>query len=110
MTLARAWLAVTALVALTRCGPGAPSCPDGGTTLTYANFGAAFINVYCVQCHGPARTEKGIALNTASLVRSHADVCTLAAGVGTSMPPAQSAAPTADERKDLAQWLSCGAP
>lgn len=103
-------VSVVAVLALTQCGPAASSCPDGGTRLTYENFGAAFINVHCVQCHGPSRTEKGIALNTASLVRSHAEVSNLAAGVGTSMPPPQSAQPTPAERADLAQWLSCGAP
>lgn len=110
MNLLRPITVGLALTLLFNCGPGLPACPDGGTTLTYDNFGAAFMTSHCIQCHGTARAEKGITLHTAALVRSFADASNAVAGVGTSMPPRDSAPTTAAERGSLAQWLSCGAP
>lgn len=104
------YLSAFAFLGLTQCGPGAPSCPDGGTALTYESFGAPFMTTYCIQCHGTALSEKGVTLHTAALVRQFSIQANLSAGVGTSMPPSQSLAPTTGERADLAQWLSCGAP
>ncbi len=104
-------IATGALLCLAGCGPSAPRCPDAGTTLTYENFGAAFMTTYCVDCHGPKKAEKDITLQTAPLVQTHAARSNDAAGVGTSMPPEDAGVfPTSTERAKLAEWLSCGAP
>ena len=95
-------------------------CPTT-QTLTYANFGQAFFSTYCQSCH--ASTVTGAARNGAPddhvfdqvedirLNTEHIDE--LAAGgpaaVNLVMPPA-APRPTEAERRQLGEWLACGAP
>lgn len=95
-------------------------CPDGGSDLTYDNFGKDFFSAYCVSCH--ASTLTGAArvgapanhdFDTLAGIRAQIDHIdeTTAAGpsaTNTSMPP--SGGPTEAERTKLGEWLACGAP
>lgn len=110
----KAILTTLALIAIFVCGCGAPSgplrsCPDAGTTLTYETFGAGFMTHYCLACHSGARVEKRVDLSTAANVRTHAESVISTAGAGTSMPPS-GPMPSTEERAQLAEWVSCGAP
>ncbi|MBK7401743.1 MAG: c-type cytochrome [Myxococcales bacterium] len=103
-----------ALLLVSACS-GAPkledqACPPGGTTLTYANFGKAFVDGYCVRCHGGPNGYSSRALNTVESIRaSAARVYTNATGDNPPMPPGPDD-PTPEERAKLAEWLACGAP
>ncbi len=93
------------------CGSGALStaaCPTDGTTLTYENFGSSFMSSYCVSCHSGSRAESGIDLSTSSKAQTYAAAIVSEAGTRSKMPPAGSPAPTATERAQLVEWLSCG--
>lgn len=88
------------------------TCPDGGATLTYASFGQAFMATECTSCHGTARAEGGIRLDTQSSVQANASLIDSVAGAGpngerTSMP--QGASVPAATREQLSTWLACGA-
>jgi hypothetical protein len=116
------------LVSLTACDPSlyadnaasssgalvsGATCPDGGTSLTYTNFGQSFMATECTSCHGTARAEGGVRLDTQSSVQSNASLIDSVAGAGpngvrTSMPQGGSV-PTAT-REELSTWLACGAP
>lgn len=98
------------LLTLAGCGAGVPACPDAGTPLTYSSFGSGFMSVYCVPCHGPSRTEKGFNVSTLSLVQSNDSAIVSHAGTGSDMPPSDSLLPSATERAQLTEWISCGAP
>jgi DnaJ-class molecular chaperone len=123
-------LGVSALLALSGCdgdgddGNGEPSgneCPPGGTTHTYQNFGQQFFQSYCTRCHsstlsGPQRNgaPDGLNWDQLAVVRANAEEINEEAGVtdgnvNTSMPPSDPR-PTEQERRQLAEWLSCGAP
>jgi hypothetical protein len=103
--------------------PGAAtgSACTAGNDLTYDNFGRAFMDAYCVACHGSEsspyksdpkasmfdfRTLAGIQPNVA-----HIDVAAAAGpfAVNTYMPNTPPF-PTEDERRKLGTWLACGAP
>lgn len=111
---------VVAFVALAACDP-APvpitdyPCPPGGTPLTYASFGQAFLDANCNTCHAAADGQRHGApdsyrFDTLDAVHAHADrIFIRAAASNTSMPPGP-VDPPADERDRLAEWLSCGAP
>ncbi len=100
--------------------PTQSTCPQG-STVTYDNFGKAFMEQYCTRCH--ASTLSGSARNgapkyhdydTVGGVRSvsdHVDQTTASgpASTNTSMPPS-GPLPSLDERTKLGQWLACGAP
>ena len=95
-------------------------CPTT-QTLTYANFGQAFFNSYCQRCH--AGTVTGAArmgapadhtfdqIQDVQLLIDHIDEHAAAgpAGVNTEMPPS-GPFPTEAERRQLGEWLACGAP
>lgn len=95
-------------------------CPTT-QTLTYANFGQAFFDNYCQRCH--ASTVMGAARMNAPadhvfdevadirVLTAHIDELAAAgpAAVNTAMPP-NGAAPTEAERRQLGEWLACGAP
>jgi cytochrome c5 len=95
-------------------------CP-ATQTLTYANFGRAFFDSYCQSCH--AGTVTGAARKGApqdhtfdqiqdiQLLIEHIDEHAAAgpAAVNTLMPPADPR-PTEAERRQLGEWLACGAP
>jgi hypothetical protein len=88
-------------------GTGA-TCPSD-STLTYATFGQPFMTKYCVSCHGRTRPS----LSTQSQVKQNANAVMLTSasgpsGTNTFMPQDQDV-PDA-ERKQLGEWLACGAP
>jgi len=126
MALAMRIIVLSLLVA---CGPdsvfGPPTesvCPPQGSTLTYENFGKAFMVQYCTRCHsselmGAARmgapslhdfdTRYGVIG-----VHEHVDETTAAgpASVNKGMPPDPGPYPTLDERYQLGEWIACGMP
>ena len=94
------------------------TCPDGGSELTYENFGKKFMQDYCLSCHSMDSKNRNGApddhnfdtLGDVDLVRAHIDQY---AGSGpqatnTKMPPAGNPAPSEEERKKLSEWLACG--
>lgn len=95
-------------------------CPTP-QTLTYASFGQAFFDSYCQRCH--ASTVTGAARNGAPddhvfdqvedirLIAEHIDELAAAGAtvVNTAMPP-DSPRPSDAERRQLGEWLACGAP
>lgn len=97
--------------ALAACTSGATStgidpitCPTS-STLTYANFGSAFMTNNCLQCHtskdSPTLTSQGqIKVNATRI---------LDAAVYTDAMPKDSNMANA-ERQMLGEWLACGAP
>lgn len=106
------------LVFLVACDP-APLTLDEttctGTTLTYDNFGAAFLDQYCNGCHAASTGDRhgapdSFRFDTLDEVHARAArIFVRAAGPNTSMPPGP-VDPPSDERDRLAEWLSCGAP
>jgi uncharacterized membrane protein len=90
-------------------------CPQEGTKLTYASFGASFLGQNCQTCHGQPTDERNGAppnfdFGTIEDVRKHKDrIFARAAANNTSMPPGPND-PPAEERAKLAEWLACGAP
>jgi hypothetical protein len=121
----------TLLVVLVACGGSDPLpvfgpptetvCPPSGTTLTYENFAAPFMERYCTRCHhedlvGEARQGApefhdfnyyfGIVG-----VANHVDE-TSAAGpavINRGMPQ-NGARPTDEERFLLGEWIACDMP
>jgi len=95
-------------------------CPTT-QTLTYDNFGQAFFDGYCQRCHastvtGAARMQAPAdhVFDTVADIRvlaTHIDDHAAAgpAGVNTEMPP-NAPTPTEAERRQLGEWLACGAP
>ncbi len=90
-------------------------CPPDGTTATYDNFGAQFLDAHCNSCHSAEAgyrhgAPESYRFDTLDDVHAHAArIFVRAAGPNTSMPPGPDD-PPADERATLADWLSCGAP
>jgi uncharacterized membrane protein len=96
------------------------TCPEN-STLTWDSFGKTFMESYCTRCHatsvtGSARQGAPSDHNfeSAELVRmqiEHIDETTAAGpgAVNTAMPIG-SPTPTEAERKQLGEWLACGAP
>jgi uncharacterized membrane protein len=121
-------LAILALgVTLTACEPepilGPPTestCPQT-STLTYDNFGKSFMTKYCTRCHsieltGAARMGATSfhdfdTVENVRLFAEHIDETSAAGPAATnkSMPP-DSPSPTLQERKQLGEWIACGAP
>lgn len=100
--------------------PTGSDCP-ATQTLTYANFGQAFFDQYCQSCH--ASTVMGAARMGAPadhvfdevadirILAEHIDERAAAGpdAVNTLMPPI-APKPTEAERRQLGEWLACGAP
>lgn len=90
-------------------------CPTAGTTLTYDNFGRAFLSTWCQRCHGaagPARegAPGGYDFGTEKdAIAWRARIFARAAGENTTMPPGPDDPPL-EERQKLAEWLSCTTP
>jgi len=86
------------------------SCPPEGTSLTYENFGQVFFYKHCLRCHGDANAYSSRSFATVSSIRTQAErIYANAAAGNTFMPPGPDD-PSEEERDDLAEWLSCGAP
>ncbi len=90
-------------------------CPQGGTTLTYENFGKAFFAENCNSCHSSTNGERNgapddFSFETLDEIHEHKDrIFVRAADANDSMPPGPDDPPLADREK-LADWLACGAP
>jgi len=90
-------------------------CPPEGTKLTYGSFGAAFMAQRCQTCHGQTDGARrgapdGYDFGTLDAVRAKANrIFARAAADNVTMPPGPDDPPAAD-RRDLAEWLACGAP
>jgi uncharacterized membrane protein len=101
--------------------PTETECPPT-STLTYENFGRQFMEDYCTDCH--STTKVGDARNGATKdhdfdmlagIRGQAMHIDQTAGIGPAaenrnMPPSDEDQPTDDERRQLAEWISCNAP
>lgn len=116
-----------AVVALS-CGPPTPATgkPTGATcpssqTLTYANFGKSFVQTYCLRCHsatvaGAARNgapddHNFDALEDVKPLAEHIDELAGAGPAGTNtLMPNGDPLPSVQERRNLSEWLACGAP
>lgn len=105
-------LAAASLVAA--CGSDAGDatgavCPQT-QTLTYANFGQAFVTKWCGRCHTGDQSPN---LSTqANIQANRTEIDKVAASgpdaTNTKMPEGSS--PTTAERAQLGEWLACGAP
>ena len=90
-------------------------CP-GDSALSSENFGAPFLLTHCTGCHHSslgaderAGAPLGVDFDSLSDVRTRADrIWARAADHNADMPPAGGPAP--DERRQLGEWLACGAP
>lgn len=120
-------LALVPALAFVACeggeGDGTPSgavCPEA-STLTWDNFAKPFMDKYCTRCHSTTLTgasRQGAPndhnFDSVDLVRDeleHTDEQAAAGpdSVNTAMPIG-GPAPTEDERRQLGEWLACGAP
>lgn len=114
----------TAALLLSGCFGGeetGATCPPGGTTLTYQNFGQSFMGTYCLRCHNSALTGNArhdapsdINFNTVEEVRAEAKDVDKQAGASATitneeMPP-DGEKPSVEDRRKLSEWLACGAP
>ena len=105
-------LSFVLLVSLAACGGGASStgieplsCPTGGSTLTYASFGQAFVQTNCLACH---ETRENPRLTTQAAIQAHAMQILDEAVYTDAMPEDRDLA--IEERRRLGEWLVCGAP
>jgi uncharacterized membrane protein len=121
MSTIRSWPALVLLslpvLAGVHCGEALDErpCPESGTDLTYEGFGRAFVAAYCNECHAAAVDDRqgappSFVFDTRDQIVDHADrIFVRSAGDNASMPPGPDDPPE-DEREQLAEWLSCGAP
>lgn len=95
---------------------GAPTgsvCPPT-STLTYDNFGKAFIEAHCASCHSSSgREREHPLLDDVTSIRAAASEIdrTSASGPNATndeMPEDEDLATA--ERAKLGEWLACGAP
>ena len=102
--------------ALVACGSGlgdatGSTCPTT-STLTYGNFGEAFMADHCLACHS-ARGPESPKFDTIAEIRAASSDIDRAAAAGpkavnTYMPDGSSVDEA--ERRKLGEWLACGAP
>ncbi len=102
-------------------GPPTESACQPGSALTYDSFGRKFMEDYCIRCHhselrGAARNGAPSFhdYDTVFGVRAtddHIDFTTASgpAATNTSMPP-DGPMPSLEERRQLGEWIACGAP
>ena len=106
----KSFLFISALSGLVACGGSAStgitavSC-GSDSTLTYANFGSAFMADNCLSCHAERVSPH---FTTQAQVKGSTENI-LQVAVYTDAMPANG--PIAiEERKLLGEWLACGAP
>jgi uncharacterized membrane protein len=96
------------------------TCP-ATQTLTYANFGQAFMQSYCLRCHsqdvmGNARqgAPSDHNFDTLDEIQGLAEHIDEYAGSGPAATntgmPTDTPSPSTEERRKLSEWLACGAP
>jgi uncharacterized membrane protein len=96
------------------------TCPTP-QTLTFANFGEAFMKKYCLVCHSeslPAEKRTAAPLgadyDTVERIRELKTSIDRYTAIGPSaanrLMPIAGPMPTDDERTMLGAWLACGAP
>ena len=104
---------LSAATLLAACGSSGEAtgatCP-ADSTLTYENFGQAFVLTNCLSCH---TSREQPMLTTLTAIQAHLDEIDQAAAAGpnavnTSMPDGASVSTA--ERTKLGEWLACGAP
>lgn len=94
------------------CGGGSTTgvtCPTG-STLTYANFGKAFVTTNCTSCHGGRESPS---LLTVESIRANASDIDMQAGASATVTNAsmpEQGTVSVEERRKLSEWLACGAP
>jgi uncharacterized membrane protein len=118
-------------VALAGCGSDDPAVAEGkptdstcptGSTLNYESFGSHFMMSYCTRCHSssvtgdkrqgaPSDHNLDTLDNIHAIEAEHIDEQAAAgpSAVNTLMPPSDPR-PTEAERRQLGEWLACGAP
>lgn len=101
--------------------PTGSVCPDGGTSLTYEEFGRPFVESFCLGCHSAGvegRDREGAPsdhnFDTRFECLALAEHMDQKAGSGPEatndeMPP-RDPRPSTAERQMLSEWLACGAP
>jgi hypothetical protein len=93
------------------CGGGGSgaTCPTT-STLTYDNFGRQFFATYCDRCHAAGTRP---ALNTLAQIQADSTAIDSSAAAGASAVntrmPQGGATPTEAQRRQLGEWLACGA-
>ena len=102
--------AVTDAAPAANCPPALPSsCPS---TPSYTTDVAPIFNRSCVECHKAGGVAADRPLDTAARVRK-LESTNFQQLIGCLMPPADAgpdAALSYDDRKEILQWLVCGAP
>lgn len=87
---------------------------DAGTSannacneLTYELFGQAYLESYCVSCHGSPVVQNGVRLDSlANVIKNKKKARSEVTSKG--MPPRGATAPSSAERAMFAQWIDCG--
>jgi uncharacterized membrane protein len=109
------------------CKSDSPSSLDGGaqsdeggdcSSLSYDNFGEAFVAEYCLYCHSASLTgaarggaTPGQNFDTLADIQTHqARMRDLVARELMPYPPTASRFPTHERRTKFVHWLDCGAP
>ena len=95
---------MSACTSASSTGISTATCPTD-STLTYENFGSAFISDNCLSCHASREqptlsTQTQIQTNRARILQN---------AVYTDAMP-QDASMALAERQLLGEWLACGAP
>jgi uncharacterized membrane protein len=94
---------------LVACGAQSTGITEADLTcdssLSYANFGQAFIATNCSSCHDGKESPN---LATQAAVKSNSDRILQEAVYTNAMP--DGADLSNEERTMLGQWLTCGAP
>jgi hypothetical protein len=80
------------------------TCPPD-STLTYENFGQAFLADNCLECH---TSQQRPPLTTRATVQANEAAIIDVAVTGLKMPSNASLA--IEERQMLGEWIACGAP
>jgi len=88
--------------------PTGSTCQQG-STLTYANFGQAFVQNNCLACHN----RQSPILTTQASIQAASSQIDQAAAAGpnatnTVMPVDHNV--STEDRAKLGEWLACGAP
>jgi uncharacterized membrane protein len=78
---------------------------SASTTLTYTNFGQAFIKNNCLSCH---ENKDQPTLTTQNAIKTHAAKILDQAVYTDAMP--QNGGMALADRQMLGDWLACGAP